>query len=393
MRIASRLIAILVTGTLVCSHAVGQPSQPATDRGPITAAFAGWQARQKAVRTARYVVSGTVEFLRPDVHDDPPIPAGEQTKPFTATVLLDLHDNRCRIEFSHDWPARDGKVRKRSGIVTFNGVEARQGRPREIVEAQGGFDILISKKAPDGVTGGAPPSELWPMLFAHGVIPTIHQPIDLHRLTRPLSSDDFVSHGRHALRGIPCQLLRTEPLMGSKANIDEYWVQPERRSAVVRYVSLTDDKPWLRLDIDWGESEAGWMPRKWTHAYYTPDGKNLTRLHTLKVDRFEVNPTVSDADFTIPAVPGMKEVIVAEYPPEGVRVQPGHVGRRTYRIADDGEWILTDSQGWKALDGTPIPLPSRWGWWPWAVGGVGLVLGGWAVYRWRRRRAASHPTT
>ncbi|HSQ54544.1 MAG TPA: hypothetical protein VLM40_02275, partial [Gemmata sp.] len=170
---------------------------------------------------------------------------------------------------------------------------------------------------------------------------------------------------------------------------DEYWVRPDRLSAIVRYVYLTGGQPWTRSDIEWGETEVGWMPRGWSHAL-TINGKDLNRLTKLKVDRFEVNPEVSDADFTIPAVPGMKKVIVGERPPPGVRVHPGYPGHRTYRIEDDGEWVEIESQGWKSFDGkTDYPLPGRRGWWPWAVAGVVVLLGGWVVYRRRGRRAAS----
>jgi len=395
MRIASWFIVVPVFGGPACSHAIAQPVQPAKDRAPITAAFADWQTRQKAVKTARYVLSGTTEFLRPLSPDSPVAPAGDHVKPYQATVLIDMQTKWFRYESTAYIPIESGGYQKRSGIVTFDGVEKRQGQTREAAEANGGFDLLIAKKHRDGEQGGQLSSELWPILFANGAIPTVHQPADVERLPLTWSAEDFVAKGRHVLRGNACQVLRTEPFNGVSGISDEYWVRPDRLSAVVRHIYLTGGQPWSRLDIDWGETEIGWMPQKWTYAL-TVDSKNLNRLTTVKVDRFEVNPTVTDADFTIPAAPGMKQVIVAEQPPEGVRVQPGRVGHRTYRIADNGEWVEVDSQGWKrADDGREIPLASRWRWWPWAVGGLGVLFSGWAVYRRRGRRAASasHPSS
>lgn len=395
MRIASWLIAALVSGGPACSHAVAQPAQPAKDRGPITAAFADWQVRQKAVKTVRYVLSGTTDYIRPLSKDSPINPAKDRVKPYRATVLIDFERNRYRQEETHYVPYADtAGYQKRSGTVTFDGVEIRQGQPRDIAEANGGFDLLIGKKARDNEQGSALTHMTWPILFAHGVVPTVHQPPYLERLPRTWSAEDFVAKGRHTLRGSACQVLLTESLGGMQSISDEYWVRPDRLSAVVRHVYLAGGQPWSRLDIDWGETEVGWMPTGWSLAL-TTSGKDVERLTTVKVDRFEVNPTVTDADFTIPAVPGMKQVIVAEQAPEGIRVQPGSPGQRTYRITDGGEWVEIESQGWKTLDGKTIPLPSRWGWWPWVAGGVVALLGGWVVYRWRRRRAASasHPST
>jgi hypothetical protein len=99
-----------------------------------------------------------------------------------------------------------------------------------------------------------------------------------------------------------------------------------------------------------------------------------------------MNPAVTDAEFTVPAVPGMKKVSVAEPPPPGTRVHPGYPGQRVYEITADGEWVEFGSQGWKSLDGqTDIPLPGRTRWWWWVVGAVSVVFGGWVVLRWRKR--------
>ncbi|AWM40565.1 hypothetical protein GobsT_09170 [Gemmata obscuriglobus] len=388
MRSVSWLMVALVWGGLPCAAG----AQPAKDRAPITAAFADWQARQKAVKTARYVLSGTTEFLKPLSPDSSPVPANDRTKPYQAVVLFDIEGGRFRFESTEYVPAENG-YQKRSGTVTFDGAEMRQGHPRDVAEAIGGFDLLIGKK-PRKDEPGAPISDLLlPLLFAHGVVPTVHQPAYIQRLPLTLAEDDFVVHGRHTLRGNTCVVFRTEPKLGTTGISDEYWVKPERLSPVIRAVQLAGGQPWTRTDIEWGETVSGWMPRSWSHAF-TANGKDLNRLTTIKVDRYEPNPNVTDADFSIPAVPGMKEVIVGEEAPAGSRPHPGSSGRRVYRITDGGEWVEVSSQGWKSLDGTTdIPLPTRWGSWPWAAVGVVVFLGGWAVYRWRSRRAAPAPPT
>jgi hypothetical protein len=375
----------LFYGGQACDRVVAE--EP-TDRTPVAAALADWQTRQKAMKTARYVLSGTGEFLKPLSPDSPPAPDGDSARPYRAAVLLDLEGKRFRSESSEVFPAAGGKYEERTGTIAYNGAELRQGQPRELAEANGGFDVLITKVTRDGASGSHVRDLFWPLLFAHGIVPTAHQPAYVERLPFSLDPEQFFARGRHTLRGGSCRVFRTQPELGIKGISDEYWVRPDRVSAIARYVYLTDGQPWARLDIEWADSSSGWMPRSWTHAL-TTDGKNVNRLYTLRVDRFEANPNVSDADFTIPVAPGMKRVVVAEEPPAGVRTQPGFPGRRTYRIDDDGEWVELSSEGWKDLDGSTIPLPSQWSWRFWtAASAIVVLVGGCAVFRRRRRRAA-----
>jgi hypothetical protein len=311
-------------------------------------------------------------------------------RPYRAIVVIDVERRRFRAETAQFVLTDKGDYQERVNTFTDNGAESCQYQPRHLAEGNGGFDLVIDKAA-DGKGGGAVPSELWPLLFAHGIVPTVHQPASLQRWPVSWDLEDFVPHGRHTLGGRLCQVFRTEPALGMGSVADEYWVDPTRRSAICRYVSLSSGQPWLRHDIDWAETAIGWGPEKWTLAF-TANGKDVTRLTRLSVDRFELDLAVSDADFTIPAMPGMKRVIVSESPPSGVRVHLGSSGRRTYSISADGEWVELSAEGWKSLDRrTTIPLPSRWWWVPWVLGLVlcGLLIGWFLRRRWRGARALS----
>ena len=208
MRIASWLVVALAWGSPACPVA---HAQPANDRAPIAAAFKGWQARQKAVKTARYVMSGTTEFVKPFTADSPAAPANDRVRPYQATVLIDLERGRFRFESTEYILAEGGVYEKRSSAFTFDGAEIRQGQSRDVAEANGGFDLLIAKQARQDEPGSVISALLWPVLFAHGVVPTVHQLPYVERLPLTLPADDFLAHGRHMLRGATCQVLRTEP--------------------------------------------------------------------------------------------------------------------------------------------------------------------------------------
>ena len=370
---------------------VGVVAQEPTTRAPVAAAFADWQTRQKAMKTARYVLSGTSEFLEPLTPDSPAAPKGDRGQPYQATVLLDLERKRFRSESSEAFPTVSGKFETRVGTVAYNGVEVRQGQPRELAKANGGFDVLIAKGARDGQEGSPVRDLYWPLLFAHGIVPTTHQPAYVDRLPYSISLEDFVSRGHHTLRGDDCQVFQTQPLFGMKGISDEYWVRPDRLSAITRYVYLSDGEPWFRMEIEWADSAIGWMPRSWTHVL-TTDGKNVKRRYSLRIEHFEANPSVSDEDFTIPVTPGMKRVIVTEEPPAGLQTQAGFPGRRTYRISDDGTWVEMAWEGWQDAEGRTIPLSSHRNPLGRLIGiAIVVLFGGYVIFRRRCRRSVPTP--
>ncbi|MBX9584588.1 MAG: hypothetical protein K2X87_30165, partial [Gemmataceae bacterium] len=375
------LLAVLVG----CGLSGPAAAQPKTDDA-VARVLADWKARQGKMKVARYVLAGTVEHVAKLTPDAPPLPATDRARPFRATLLLDLERGRVRFDKEEEWPDAKGGWERSYGSFTHDGKETRSGRTPGRPHDGPGFDLAIDRYARSGREGSRVYDYYWPVLFAHGVVPTVHAPLYAERLPTAFDPEDFVSVGRRPLGATTYQVIRTEPLAAASPLLDEYWVDTAKQGAIRRYVSLTGEQPWLRLDIDWRETPAGWWPAKWTHTL-TVDGRTVNRVAKLAVESYEYDPPVPDADFTLPVEPGMREVIVAEATPEGAQFHPAYPARRTYRITETGEWVETAAERARTLDGREVPLERRWGWWPWAAGAAGAISIGLAARVWHRRRS------
>lgn len=367
-------------GCGLAGPAVGQP--PKGD-DPLSRTLADWKARQGKVKTARYVVTGTVEYIAPLDSEDVIPPAGQRVRPHRATLLLDFERGRFRIEAESEVMKQGGGFSPASSTTAYNGKETRYGRPREQARTRGGFDLVINKGAKDATTGPGVQNLHLPVFYAHGVVSTVHQVFYLHRLPLDLNREDFVPVGRQGLRGRVHEVFRTEPLPTGSPIADEFWVDPARQGAIVRQVDLVGGKPWQRLDIEWRQTALGWWPERWTQTLTTTD-QTVKRIEKARIETYEYDPPVTDADFTIPAEPGMEWVEVVEAVAPGSGLDPGSPPYRKYRIDAGGRWIEVEAKGGVRLDGTEVLVGSWWGWWPWAAGAVLIVSLG-TVLVWRRR--------
>jgi hypothetical protein len=378
------MIRFVLAVLIGCGLAGPAAAQPKKDDA-VARVLADWQARQGKVKTARYVLAGTVEHVAPLLPDSTPIPENDRVRPFRATLLLDLERGRVRFDKEEDQLDGNGKWARGYGTFAHDGNETRQGRTPGQPHTGRGFDLAILKNARSGHEGSQVYDYYWPVLFAHGIVPTMHHPAYAERLPTSFDPEDFVSLGRRPLGGGVYTVIRTEPLPAASPMLDEYWVDVAKQGAIRRYVYLTNGQPWFRLDIDWRETPAGWWPAKWTYTF-TLDGKKVNRVAKLAVESYEYDPPVSDADFTLPAEPGMREVIVAEATPPGSGLNPSYPARRVYRITESGEWVETEARGPTTLDGIQLPPNRGWGWWPWAGGAAAAAVVG-VAWVWRRQRS------
>ncbi|MBX9623359.1 MAG: hypothetical protein K2X82_06055 [Gemmataceae bacterium] len=377
----TRLLLVVLAVCLLAGPAAGQPG-----KDDVARTLAAWKARQGKMKTARYVLAGTVEHLAPVQSGDAMPPPDQRVRPLRATVLLDLERGRVRMESAEEQLGVDGKYYPAEGTYTYDGREVRHFQPRHLVREHGGYDLIIGKRSPTDRGGTYAPNYCRPVLFAHGIAPTVHTPAYLDKLPLNQDPEDWATFGRQPLGGGMYDVFRTEPAASSAGTTDEYWVDPARDGAVRRYVYRVGNRPWFRHDVDWRRTPAGWWPERWTYTF-TNDGVTPNHIYTVRVEAYEYDPPVADGDFTVPAEPGMERVRVVEPVPAGGGMNPDLPPYREYRISPSGEWVETKAKGLTTLDGVELPPERWWHRWPWAAGVVVLAAAAVGVRAWRRRRA------
>lgn len=367
---------------LAAVFALPAAAQPPKADDPVGRTLRAWEARQRKVKTARYVVTGTTEWLMRTYPTAPVPAANDRVRPFRIEVVLDLEKGRFRCQRRDETLRDDGTYRPSAWTSTFDGRESRDGRPLWEERVAGAFDLSITPlRRPDDV-GDVPNFLLYPLLFAHGLVPGADGERGFARLPWTYDRGDYVAAGRHPLGGRVCDVIRTEPLESDPPLVLEYWVDPARDGAIVRYGEVSGDRPEVPVEIAWRPTPAGWGVAGWTKRFWF-------EVRRYQVESAEFDGPVADAEFTIPAEPGMERVIV-----DVPHREPGMIvpARRVYRITEGGRWEeLEGEPGLSARGVIPAP-PPQWGGWQWAAvaGGAAAVgvMGWWA---WRRRRSPARP--
>lgn len=373
---------VILVGWAASMPALAQPKGPDPRLAKV---FADWKGRLERLKTARYTLVGTVEFKdQPLLPGDPELPAGNPVRPKRVVVLLDLEQRRYRLETSEDILTEGRGYAPRIGTSAFDGKALHELTHRE---ANGfgpdGPDLVIAK---GNLSQQQIDAVLWPVFFAHGIVPTVHSPLRPDKLPIAPDPEEFEVRGVQALNGRPCLVVRTEPLAGGQGpSSDEYWVDADRAGAIVRYVQFTGSNPWDRLDVEWKRTDVGWWPDRWALTW-TVNGK-VRRLYKLRVESFEPNPAVAEGDFAIPVKPGMT-VRVHEYPELGTGLNPLYPADQTYRVSPSGAREEVSAKGFTTLDGEQLPPAERhWVWW--AVAAAAVIVALVAVRVVRRRRMAA----
>jgi hypothetical protein len=218
-----------------------------------------------------------------------------------------------------------------------------------------------------------------PLFFAHGIIRTALDEIAPGKLRKKADAEYLTLHGQGVHRGKACLVVRSQTMQLSLTSYDEFWIDPSRQSAVLRYVMYSDKRIFNDIDIEYQQTAHGWLPQRWTFTHYS--GTAPTVIYRMKVDRWEANPPTTEADFDIKAEPGM--LVEERVYDESVHplVDPKSAVR-VYRLEEGGgKTEIPDPFG------RPRDLSPRWRWWQWAAAAVvtATVLAGigWTV---RRRR-------
>jgi hypothetical protein len=371
---------------LAVAFVAAVPSHGQTPDPRLAQVLSDWKQRHAALKTARYSITGTVEFKDKVSSDDPPLPPGNPVHSRRVVLLLDLERRRLRLETSEpyiDYTGAVGRYSRRISTSAFDG-KIQQGYSHKskngIAE---GHDLGIARG--DLFSLPYDPS-LLPVFYAHGIVPSPHHPLGPKTYLLSPEPEGLEIRGQQTLNGQSCLVARTEPLGGAGTSVGEYWIIPDRKAAISRYVSFTDNDPWIRIDVEWNKKDIGW-PDRWTMIWSS--GGKVVRRYKLQVDQFEANPAVTDADFTLQATPGMK-ILVQDFPERGKGLHPYYPATREYQVSPSGDWEELSAVGFTTVDGKLLPPErSTWGWW---VAGAAAVLGiaGFVtVWMLRRRKKIS----
>jgi hypothetical protein len=235
--------------------------------------FADWAARQSRVPSVRYGVTGEVILPRGSfngvIHGKATggvVPPRDVHAILKRTFLIDFQRGKYRLDSEEQvYDAASDRLYPKVFVRVFDGERIKQWRPRE--QNSSPFSGL-GPHDPEVGTGKGHMSSLemtyWPFFMGHGSIPWLRGPIYPDRL-RVLPDQELLSvHGRGVYHDRPCTVLRTPPLQGTNQTFDEYWVDTDRLSAVLRYAYYMGKTPYVEFDFDYQSAPREWLPRGWT---------------------------------------------------------------------------------------------------------------------------------
>ncbi len=276
--------------------------------------LADWQKRQQRFDAAEYQVRGLLKVPKGAYSNDMAImlygtkagqinPSQDVEGTVGFTVLLDFVKGRHRRDiqqrlFDPGSGHLGAPIRMKD---VFNGSQMKCLIPKEENPGQ-----YVSVTQPEltitsgNMKNGEFKNEYYPLFFAHGRIHTDREPILPGKLRHKIHSDYMYVHDTGVLDERKCLILRTQPLPEfANKPFEEYWVDTERDSAVVRYVRYVGPKPLITFEIRvrYRQYQDSWLPDGWRWTTFIK-GKTLYYQEMLvaKVDR---NPLITDADFEV----------------------------------------------------------------------------------------------
>ena len=256
--------------------------------------LADWKTRREMVDTIRYIGEGTVTVpkgaFNRDLPEDAPegvnMPAEDYTFPVEYDWMIDFKNGRmCRKTkrqvFHH--PRRqfipdvtievcDGQVRRRWEPLSENTSETHApgvGQP-EITD-----NLHTAVRTED-----------FAVFLAHGYFCPSSNPHKTGLFKWPIDRADFTIVGEKEHNGRRCVILRRapgspEPGFGPSHAYDEFWVDPRRDSAVVRWTRQTQwGQVAQSMELEYESVEGFWLPKEMSFDQYqgwTP--KEVRDLH------------------------------------------------------------------------------------------------------------------
>ncbi|MGC1276512.1 MAG: hypothetical protein WBC44_22660 [Planctomycetaceae bacterium] len=303
----------LATLSSLTSAAAAPPvvaPKPDDDQAVLRRIFADWAARRERFSSVRHSLEGKMfrpkgylNDLRVDLFEPDEMPAGNVPPKdlryrTSALVAIDFKRGVARIERRSADFTPPASVLPTYEVRLFDGEWKQRFEPQEQNP-----DVRAGVLEPEMTQGKLMPvyrdgffdRALRPLLYGHGFVPgstdaeVLREPADHSRL-------HGVGHVEHD--GRRCVVLRTRPVE-EHALVQEFLVDVERDSAVVRTALRHAAEERRVATITYRETPDGWMPDRWTDEV-----TGLSR-ETLKVVTTERNPDLSSERFRMEPSLGM----------------------------------------------------------------------------------------
>jgi len=355
--------------------------------------LADWQKRQNAFRSVRYEVRGEHKVpkgssdalpllsYKPGLRRDQPIPPKDLVGEVSLTLFLDFEKgrHRSRLEELH-YHLDFGKLFPVVRESTFDGSEAKNAVPRD-------KNPGLGSKAPEiSITSGNMKTEefhsdFYPIFFGHGRIYTVFEPIIPGKLRNKPDADYLYIHGTGVQDGRTCLIVRTQTLKTITTSFEEYWVDTERESAILRQLSYCNSKPSRDFTIHYRKSSGGWLPDRWRYQLYT--GGSLLFTDNMRVEKNDLDPAIQDSDYQMEIKPGMIVEERTNLPTKHPLVTPASKVS-VYRVKERGKREELPDPYRRKGDQYQEHLQRKSLWiWTWSALPVLAISGS---YFWARRR-------
>ncbi|MCX7428747.1 MAG: hypothetical protein NTW96_24365 [Planctomycetia bacterium] len=287
---------------------------PQSAEAGIDQIMADWKTRRAMVDTIRYVGKGTITVpkgaFNRDLPEDTPegvnAPAEDYTYPVEFDWLIDFKNGHMHRK----WKRQVFYVSKRQfipdvTIEAFDGQVRRRWEPR----SENASETYVPSVAQAEITDNlytVVRSEDKGIFFAHGYFPL---PGDRHKgplFQWPVDSADFAIVGESEHDGRRCVILRTAATPDDPKSYQEFWVDPDRDSAVVRWATMRVGAAVESMELKYGLVKGRWLPRE-MHFNLFWGGAPDVPINALKLELVEVLPDlpVRLEDFQIKPEPGM----------------------------------------------------------------------------------------
>ncbi len=377
---------LLLAGSLALAAAVR--AQAPDQR--ISRVLADWKRRQQAVQTIRYTLTGQVLHTKGSMRDmsrwkptDPPKPPRDVTEQIDYRLLLDFAGQRLRWDGQEErYLADRDKVFPRVFTSVYDRTDSMTAWPR--ADNAGSYvyedplwpDVSVHRRPDQGymVINGLG-LFVGPLLLGHGLVRGLAARAGFRQ---EFDAEGFYVHGEGVQAARRCLVLRSHPLdlPDKRPTFDEFWVDVERDSAVLRQVSWSTGVLTTDEKIAYRATPHGWLVSDWKSTHFSPEGRTL---YVRRMRATEVVPeaAVEDADFCVAIEPGM---IVREFTPiEGTSVG---ATRKDYRVQPDGGW----NEIVNGVERQSLGLRGGWAFWACGLGGgfFVLLIALLARRRWRR---------
>ena len=343
-----RMVTWACTGCCLVLAAEPLSAQVTQERDPqIAQTISDWQKRQERTKRVRYEASGQQSILKgsfrgPGLAELPePQPSRDITSPIRQVVLVDLSGGRYRIEEEmQKYDQGTDRLYPQMQTRIYDGNEIKSWRPRQMNTHP--LTGVKPNKPEIGVGRGDLSSAAftmveWPFFVGHGVIASQNRPIMPGKWRTYPDPDLMIVHGRSVHSGRACLVIRTQTLKALGTSFDEYWVDTQRESAVVRQVCYANQIALYEMAIDYQSTPHGWLPKSWTITQRDAIDGKTTYYRNVNCTKIDLEPESEPKDFQIEERPGMLVSEHNHFSPKLRDRQAPDVETKLFQIDDEGK--------------------------------------------------------